>query len=80
MMKRKFESIDNYQQPLKKRKIDKKENIVSFFLEQLEKQDIKLNSILEKINNIDNRLKNVEKVIEDNSQPKLPQNNYSYFY
>lgn len=83
-MKRKFDSISNnkdYQPQQKRRRICDKKDMINFFLQQLEKQEKKLNSILERVNSIDNRLKNVENFIEENTQPKLPPiNNYSYFY
>lgn len=81
-MKRRFDSISNEDidmslaPSLKRRRIDP----LSLIVEKLEKQDKKMNEIIQKvkdldnkIKNIDSRLKKVEDFIEENTQPKLPE-------
>lgn len=84
-MKRKFNLICNnntFEPQLKKRKIeDKQENILNHFFEKLININNNLNNINNTINDLNKRLTNIEKFIEENTQPKLPPlNNYSYFY
>lgn len=73
-MKRKYESNDYYL-PLKKRKVD-----ITILFEKIKEHEYKLEKIIEKINNIDKRLKNVENFIEENKQPIKFNNPPSYFY
>lgn len=86
-MKRKYELINNHDNsypPIKKRKtvnnINNNISDMSIIIQKFKDQEYKLNIIMERINNIDKRLTNVENFIEENKQPPKFKSSPSYFY